>query len=85
MKVIKKVKKQAGWSKEYSCTGKGNDDEGCGARLLVSEEDIFITKSNCLHETDYYYTFKRPECAALTNVRGIPGYISKKAMRKYRS
>ena len=38
MKVLQPGRPQQGWSTEATCTGKGNGDGGCGARLLV---DLF--------------------------------------------
>lgn len=69
MKVIKKGRKQKGWSKEYLCSGKGNGDGGCGATLLVERDDIFATK----HEhydgsTTFYKTFRCPECGVMTDI-----------------
>lgn len=40
MKIIKEGVPYV-WSKEFTCTGNGTDDRGCGAVLLVSEEDLY--------------------------------------------
>ncbi len=79
MEVVKKGRPQRGWSKEYTCTGKGNGNGGCGAVLLVSEYDIYETSSSALSETDYYNTFCCPECGVETDVGHIP--ITKKGTR----
>jgi predicted RNA-binding Zn-ribbon protein involved in translation (DUF1610 family) len=68
MKVLKKGRKQQGYSSERTCTGKGNDGGGCGAKLLVEEADLFQTSSSVKDETDYYVTFKCPECGVLTDL-----------------
>lgn len=73
MKVIKKGREQKGWSKEYTCTGKGNGDGGCGARLLVSEGDFYETSSSCMGEVDYYITFRCPCCGVETDIDDVPG------------
>lgn len=68
MKVLKKGRKQKGWSKEYNCTGKGNGNGGCGAKLLVEQADLFITSSHCRDETDNFVTFKCMSCGVLTDI-----------------
>lgn len=68
MKVIKKGRPQKGWAKEYSCTGKGNEGGGCGAKLLVEIDDLFCTTSSVRDETDYYITFMCPLCGVLTDI-----------------
>lgn len=69
MKTLKKGRTQKGWAKEFDCTGKGNKDGGCGARLLVEQADVFETKSHHYDgSTDCYATFKCPECGVLTDI-----------------
>lgn len=69
MKVIKKGRFQKGWSKKYSCTGRGNGDGGCGAKLLVEADDLFQTSSSHYDgSNEYYVTFKCPECGVLTDI-----------------
>ena len=72
MKVLKKGRDQKGWAKQIACTGAGNDGGGCGAQLLVEEGDLFITSSSCRDETDYFVTFRCPECSVLTDVKDPP-------------
>lgn len=68
MKIIKPGRPQKGWAKEYECTGKGNTDGGCGARLLVEQGDLFKTMRNARDETDYFATFKCAACGVLTDI-----------------
>lgn len=68
MKVIKPGNGLKGWSKKLKCTGVGNNGYGCQALLLVEQQDLFRTASHCRDETDYYITFKCPECGTLTDV-----------------
>jgi len=68
MRVIEKGREQKGWSKECKCTGKGNGDGGCGAKLLVERGDLFVTTNTCRDETDYYLTFRCSECEVLTDI-----------------
>lgn len=76
MKVLKKGRRQRGWAKEYSCTGSGNGGGGCGAKLLVEQSDLFRTGSHCYDgSSDYYVTFRCPECKVMTDISGFPGDI----------
>jgi len=68
MKVLKKGTGQKGWAKEFVCTGSGNGNGGCGAKLLVEIADIFKTESHARDETTIYLTFKCPECGTLTDI-----------------
>lgn len=77
MRVIKKGRKQKGWSKEYVCTGFGNGGGGCGAKLLVSEFDLYGTSSHHYDGTsDYYTTFCCCECGVETDVTDHPPRVS---------
>lgn len=69
MKIIKKGRKQKGWSKEFTCTGDGNGGGGCGAILLVSKSDLYETK-NCDYtgDCDYYTTYSCPCCDVETDI-----------------
>ena len=78
MKVIKKGRRQQGWAKEYVCTGKGNGGGGCGATLLVEEDDLFRTGHHCYDgSSDYFITFRCPECGVLTDISDYRGDIWK--------
>jgi hypothetical protein len=85
MKVIKKGREQKGWSKEYKCTGKGNDGGGCGAMLLVSDNDIYMTsQSDYTGDTDYFTTFKCPCCGVETDMESVPEHIFHELLENYR-
>ena len=77
------------WEIEQRCTGAGNDEPGCNARLLVAEEDIFITTCSAYYNDDkeYYYTFKCPCCGALSDIsdEDIPLSIRKRIMKRYKN
>lgn len=75
MKVIKKGRPQKGWAQECKCTGAGNGGGGCGAMLLVEIGDVFETQRNCMHETDYFTTFRCPECQVLTDISDVPANV----------
>ena len=69
MKVIKKGREQKGWAQQFTCTGKGNRGGGCGAILLVEEDDMYFTSSSCYDgSTDYFNTFKCCDCGVETDV-----------------
>ncbi len=69
MKVLKKGRPQKGWAKEFVCTGKGNGNGGCGAKLLVEEGDLYETSHSCYDgSTDYYVTFMCAECGVETDI-----------------
>lgn len=54
-----------GWEIERQCTGLGHGGEGCGARLLVEEKDVFaITKD----KKEYTYNFVCPCCNETTKI-----------------
>lgn len=73
MKIIKPGRDQAGWAKEYVCTGAGNGGGGCGAILLVEEKDLYQTsRSDYLGDTDYYVTFKCCSCGVETDINDCP-------------
>lgn len=74
MKVLKEGK--GNWSREETCTGKGNGDGGCGAVLLLEEGDFFYTYSHIKDETDRFISFRCPCCSVLTDVKNIPSRIS---------
>ena len=75
MQVLKKGRKQKGWSRKFTCTGSGNGGGGCGAVLLVSAGDFFQTASHHYDgSSEYYTTFECPECGVLTDAEGVPVY-----------
>lgn len=69
MKVVKKGNGAVGWSKELTCTGAGNEGRGCGAVLLVEEDDVYSTQGGVKDETYYYTTFVCTECGVATDFR----------------
>jgi len=83
MKIIKEGRKQTGWSKELTCTGKGNGGGGCGAILLVEQTDLYNTFSTVRDETDVYVTFTCPSCGIQTDVEDFPRSIKLKSKEDY--
>ncbi len=81
MKVLKKGRPQKGWTAEFICSGNGNGGGGCGAKLLVSEEDLYETSSSHYDgSTDYYTTFSCCDCGVETDVK-VPGSVSLQGKR----
>lgn len=57
------------WKKEITCTGAGNNQMGCGAKLEVTLSDIYITSSSSYDgSTDEYHTVQCIACGAETDL-----------------
>ena len=72
------------WEIERVCTAYG----GCGARLLVGEEDIYIkNKKDYKGTKDYLYTFRCPCCGVENDIpdKDMVDRVRKKAIKKYNS
>ncbi len=88
MEVLRKGREQRGWSIEKDCTGAGNGGGGCGAKLLVSEFDIYetILHPSCLDDSGptYCRTFTCPACGVETDFKTaeIPGMLWERTGRK---
>ena len=88
MKVITPGRPQKGWAKEFKCTGAGNGDGGCGAVLLVEQDDLYRTSSGHYDgSTDHYVTFRCSACGVETDIEDTPSgvrnnIISKEAWMK---
>jgi len=78
VKVIEKGREQRGWAKECRCTGEGNGGGGCGARLLVDEEDLTAYRQTDMLWDAYGHcvTFKCPECWVETDLLVSRGSVS---------
>jgi len=94
MKVLAKGNGCKSWSKKVTCTGKGNQGGGCGAKLLVERTDLFHTyHSSYDGDTDTYTTFVCPECKVLTDIdeycvpdgRELPSFQQWKKYRRGRN
>lgn len=72
MKILEPGRPQKGWTKECVCTGKGNWNGGCGAKLLVEETDLYQTSSSARDETEYYTTFMCEACGVETDIEATP-------------
>ena len=71
MKIVEKkeLKEKTKWNIGWKCTGNGNGGGGCMSKLLVNEDDIFITSSeHYWGEEDFYFTFVCPVCGEKTDI-----------------
>jgi len=69
MKILAKGNGAKSWSKKVTCTGKGNDGGGCGAKLLIERTDLFHTfRSYYDGDTDTFTSFMCPECKVITDI-----------------
>lgn len=91
MQVLEKGRPQKGWSKEIVCTGAGNGNGGCGARLLVEQDDLFKTTSSCRDEVTTYITIRCSECSVMTDLanneyglNSIPSHVWSTTVRGIR-
>ncbi len=70
MKVLKQGRTEKKWSVESICTGAGNERDGCGAKLLVDEGDVYLTYNASIMRHQEYVTFRCPECGFETDLAG---------------
>lgn len=54
---------------EQICSGSNNGGAGCGSKLFVETNDIYLTHhTDLIGDTDFYYTFKCPVCGRETDI-----------------
>ena len=76
MKVIRRGRTQKGWAREEKCTGIGYGEGGCGAELLVEEEDMYLHKySDGEGGTESCISFKCCECGVWSEMKKVPSAI----------
>lgn len=65
----------ARWKAEFTCTGKGNGNQGCDAVLEITEDDLYGTYNSCMgRDETHFVTFLCPCCGAETDVSNTDGY-----------
>lgn len=76
MKMIQPGNTMGGvWTAKAACTGKGNGDNGCGAELEVSGDDLFRTYASYMgRDEDHFVTFMCPGCGVYTDVWDTKGH-----------
>ena len=69
MKTLKPGRDQKGWATQFTCTGKGNKDGGCGAELLVEQDDLFKSQhTDYGNDTTHYLSFNCHCCGVMTDI-----------------
>jgi hypothetical protein len=82
MKVLQPGK---GWQLHVKCTGKGNGDGGCGAKLLVEKDDVYQTYSYDIDGfCNHYFTICCPQCGIETDIddKLIPDSVKRNTLTK---
>lgn len=82
--MLKQGRPQKGWSSEAKCSGIGNGGGGCGALLLVEQDDLFETTSSARDETDYFTTFRCMSCGVLSDMKPRPPVENLPSQREWR-
>ena len=62
------IKKGPEWSMDVECTGYGNGNDGCGALLRVTLDDVFKNQVHAGNETNTYLTIRCCECSVMTDL-----------------
>lgn len=77
MKTIAPGRPQQGWATEATCTGLGNGNGGCKAKLLVEQADLYRTESHARDETTPYTTFTCSQCGVETDLQdsSVPTHV----------
>jgi hypothetical protein len=73
MKILKKGREQKSWTKEFDCTGRGSGGGGCGARLLVSKDDLYAVHLAYFDESERHVMFRCPACGVETEITHYDG------------
>lgn len=75
MRIVQPGKYKDGqWTGEFDCTGNGNGNQGCGARLEITEDDLYSVQSHARTETTNYISFMCPCCGEETDLYRDEGY-----------
>ena len=80
MKILEPGREQKGWATEAHCTGAGNGDGGCSAKLLVEQGDLYHTRrSHYDGSNETYTTFRCPACGVQTDLplSKVPGDLQR--------
>jgi len=76
VKVIKSGDGRKGWAREETCTGQGNGIDGCGAELLLEENDLYHTRNTDYGGDSYTFTtFRCCECGNETDITNVPSNV----------
>ena len=86
MKLIKAGRKQDGWACEQVCSGLGHGTGGCGAVLLVEEDDLFASIVKTQQGECHWMTFRCNQCGVHTDLFPphivLPSFVTDKALKR---
>jgi hypothetical protein len=84
MKVLEKGRTQKGWSTEIVCTGAGFGGEGCGAKLLVEQPDLYtvLDGTGYAEGLNFAAAFTCSECGVETKLGEIPTQVLRKLPKR---
>jgi len=75
VKILEPAVDPNSWSQTCECTGKGNLNNGCGAKLLIEAGDVYTTYQTGRLATKTYKTFRCCYCGAETDLDDVPDSI----------
>lgn len=85
MKVLESGNPHGAWKKEIVCTGLGNGNDGCGAKLEINASDIFHTAHfDYGGGADHYMTIECVECKKWTDLKSndAPAGVKRSVMNQ---
>lgn len=86
MKILTEGKKAGDWCLIATCTGKGNEQNGCNAELELAFEDVRHVTSidtGSWGDRGEYVNFKCPCCSAVTDLNKKDWPLSKAKLKKW--
>jgi hypothetical protein len=72
MQVLEKPKTKEMWSQTVSCVGVPNVRPGCGAKLAITEDDLFRIRIGNEGYQRYIAQYQCPECGARSDLASYP-------------
>lgn len=72
MEVLEKPKAKEIWKTTVECNGVTDVKKGCGAKLSISEDDLFRVKVGAVGLEHYVAQYQCPECGARSDYDDYP-------------
>jgi hypothetical protein len=72
MQVLEKPKTKEQWSQTVTCDGVNKVREGCGAKLAITEDDLFRVKVGAEGFVQYIAQYQCPECGVRSDLPTYP-------------
>jgi hypothetical protein len=72
MQVLEKSQPKNQWTETVTCTGVPNVRQGCGAKLIINEDDLFRIEIGNAGFQHYIAQFQCPECGVRTDFDDYP-------------